>query len=191
MVAGNCTAAMVEKDSAYLELEAAGRERRGAGDGGAGEVEREIPNIDHRYGDGRGEVLGIGVYSARGQKVGLLEPGAEDCGAGERGGEGADRVAERGVHVEEPPGRGLCGDEHVAGGVDLAVMEAGDVTTVDFHVRLPHLHVSGVVQFSPALADGGLMSYKMCDWIDNAVTLQMGHGGGAGLRLPAPGVQGG
>ena len=32
--------------------------------------------------------------------------------------------------------------------------------------------------FSPAIADGTLHSYTMCDWIDNAITLQMGHGEG-------------
>ena len=29
--------------------------------------------------------------------------------------------------------------------------------------------------FSPAIADGTLMGYRMCDWIDNAVSLQMGR----------------
>ena len=32
--------------------------------------------------------------------------------------------------------------------------------------------------FSPAIADGTLLGYQMCDWIDNALALQMGHSTG-------------
>jgi hypothetical protein len=48
---------------------------------------------------------------------------------------------------------------------------------VDFHLDLPALYPSHF-SFSPAIADGPLTEYKMCDWIDNAITLQMGHGAG-------------
>ena len=41
-------------------------------------------------------------------------------------------------------------------------------------MQLPELY-PGSFSFSPAIADGTLDSYHMCDWIDNAVTLQMGH----------------
>jgi hypothetical protein len=51
------------------------------------------------------------------------------------------------------------------------------VYTVDFHVSLPDLYPA-TFSFSPAIAEGTLITYKMCDWIDNAVTLQMGHGEG-------------
>ena len=54
-------------------------------------------------------------------------------------------------------------------------MRAGDRVTVDFHLDLPEL-VSSFFSFSPAIADGTLQAYTMCDWIDNAITLQMGHG---------------
>jgi hypothetical protein len=54
-------------------------------------------------------------------------------------------------------------------------MNAGDRITVDFHIDLPELYPANF-SFSPAIADGTLHSYTMCDWIDNAITLQMGHG---------------
>jgi hypothetical protein len=53
-------------------------------------------------------------------------------------------------------------------------MLPGDVHTVDFHLDLPEWY-PGAFSFSPAIADGTLVSYQMCDWIDNAITLQMGH----------------
>ena len=30
----------------------------------------------------------------------------------------------------------------------------------------------------PAIADGTLLEYRMCDWIDNVIALQMSHSGG-------------
>jgi hypothetical protein len=60
-------------------------------------------------------------------------------------------------------------------GHNLPPMHAGEVRTVDFHLHLPYLYPSHF-SFSPAVADGTLQAYKTCDWIDNALTLQMGHG---------------
>jgi hypothetical protein len=57
-------------------------------------------------------------------------------------------------------------------GFDLPPMNPGDVYTVDFHVQLPQLYPSQF-SFSPAVADGTLDTYSMCDWIDNALALQM------------------
>ena len=71
-------------------------------------------------------------------------------------------------------------------GYELPPMQPGDVHTVDFHVQLPELYPSSF-SFSPAIADGTLISYRMCDWIDNAVALQMGHSEGqiyAYFRMP-------
>jgi len=59
-------------------------------------------------------------------------------------------------------------------GHDLPPMRAGDVNTVDFHIDLPELYPESF-SFSPAIANGTLHSYTMCDWIDNAITVQMGH----------------
>ena len=58
----------------------------------------------------------------------------------------------------------------------LLPMAPGDIHTVDFHVDLPELY-PGNFSISPAVADGPLDGYRMCDWIDNAITLQMAHGG--------------
>jgi hypothetical protein len=54
-------------------------------------------------------------------------------------------------------------------------MAAGEICTVDFHIELPDLYAS-MFSFSPAIADGTLDRYAMCDWIDNAVVLPMEPG---------------
>jgi lipopolysaccharide transport system ATP-binding protein len=61
--------------------------------------------------------------------------------------------------------------------VDLPAMEAGDVVTVDFHLDVPELY-PGDFSFSPAVANGPLDGYEMCDWIENALILPMSHSGG-------------
>jgi hypothetical protein len=44
-------------------------------------------------------------------------------------------------------------------------------------VQLPELYPSAF-SFSPAIADGTLHSYRTCDWVDNAIVLQMGPANG-------------
>jgi hypothetical protein len=43
---------------------------------------------------------------------------------------------------------------------------------VDFHLEIPTLY-STSLSFSPAVANGTLERFGVCDWIDNAVVLQM------------------
>ena len=69
-------------------------------------------------------------------------------------------------------GMDFSGTNTAREGYELPPMQAGDVCTVDFYVDLPELYPASF-SFSPAIADGTLMGYTMCDWIDNAVTLQM------------------
>ncbi|MFB3828141.1 MAG: ABC transporter ATP-binding protein [Bryobacteraceae bacterium] len=171
-------AAMVEKDSAYLKLkkDRAGAERP-AGRIEAPEVAGRIPNIDHRYGDGRAEVLGIALLDENGGEVHLLEPGARLV----------VRISVRakadvplpivGFMMRNHLGLDFTGTNTAREGHELPPMRAGDICTVDFHLEIPELY-PGSFSFSPAIADGTLLGYDMCDWIDNAVAVQMGHGEG-------------
>ena len=54
-------------------------------------------------------------------------------------------------------------------------MRAGDVIAVDFHLELPALYAT-TFSFSPAIADGTLDTYTVCDWIDNALVVPMARG---------------
>ncbi len=180
-------AAMVEKDSAYLGHNLPAPAVRAVGlPGNAPEVADTIPNIDHRYGDGRAELIGIQIYNIHGEPLKLLAPRQRVV----------VRISARVKEAIATPNVGFMLRNHL--GVDfsgtnttrehrnLPPLKAGDVVTVDFHVDLPELYPA-YFSFSPAIADGDLVSYKMCDWIDNAITLQMGHGDGqiyGFLRLP-------
>ncbi len=168
-------AAMSQKDSAYLLLHAGAEERRRAQAGShttrAPEIVESIPNIDHRHGDGRAEVIGIAVLDERGRPVHWLEPNSHI-------------VVRISVRAKEEIGRPMVGfmlRNHL--GVDfsgtntaredheLPPMQPGDIFTVDFHVELPEMYPASF-SFSPAIADGTLVAYQMCDWIDNAIALQ-------------------
>jgi hypothetical protein len=74
-------------------------------------------------------------------------------------------------------GLDFAGTNTTREGHQLPPMRGGDQVTVDFYIDLPDLYPSAF-SFSPAIADGTLHSYTMCDWIDNAITLQMAHGEG-------------
>lgn len=186
MVVAKYLAAMNEKDSAYLHLKRPKPVEGAAGKVHAPEIVESIPNIDHRYGDERAEVIGIAVLDSGGNPVHLLEPGARVI----------VRISVRAKEEIARPIVGFMFRNHLGldfsgtntsrEDVELAPMRPGDIYTVDFHLDLPELY-PGSFSFSPAIADGTLQAYAMCDWIDNAVVLQMGHCEGelyGFLRLP-------
>jgi len=179
-------AAMVEKDSAYFMLKGSPDSARKGPRVRAPEIVEHLPNIDHRYGDRRAELLGIAVLDAQGDPVHLLQPSQRIT----------VRISVRaraevaqpivGFMMRNQIGIDFSGTNTAREGYDLPAMMPDDVYTVDFHLDMPELYPSSF-SFSPAIADGTLLGYKMCDWIDNAIALQMGNSPGeiyGFLRLP-------
>jgi hypothetical protein len=135
-------------------------------------VVETIPNIDHRFGDSRAEIIGIAVLDLAGHPIHLLEPltaivvrisirASEDI-----------TLPIVGFIMRNHMGLDFAGTNTAREGFELPPMAAGDIFTVDFHLQLPELYPSSF-SFSPAIADGTLRSYTTCDWIDNAIVLQM------------------
>ncbi len=131
-----------------------------------------ISNIDHRYGNGKARVLGIGVYGKEGQSVSGVEQGDRIC----------IRISiEFQDNVEQPNigfilrnrlGEDVTGTNVMFEGMRLPAAHAGERLSVDFVMDLPFLH-AGFYYFSPAVADGMLDQYDMCDWIDNACAIEI------------------
>jgi lipopolysaccharide transport system ATP-binding protein len=165
-------AAMAEKDAAYLHHKHNEVPERPAGPCLAPEVVTTIPNIDHRFGDGRAEVLGIAVLDATGVATYLLEPESSILVRISVRALGNLSMPNVGFMLRNHLGLDFAGTNTAREGFELPPMTSGDIYTVDFHLDLPHLYPSAF-SFSPAIADGTLLSYTICDWIDNAVTLQM------------------
>jgi lipopolysaccharide transport system ATP-binding protein len=178
-VVGKYLAAMVDKDTQYLSLKAAKPRPMLVETKTVRPIEviETIPNIDHRHGDGRAEIIGIAVVDFDGQPLPLLQPQSKMI----------VRISMRAKQDIAMPIVGFMMRNHL--GIDFAgtntsreeyelpAMRPNDIYTVDFHLDLPELY-PGSFSFSPAVADGTLISYRMCDWIDNAITLQMSHGEG-------------
>jgi lipopolysaccharide transport system ATP-binding protein len=178
-------AAMNEKDSAYRHHVAEAVEARRAVVQ-APEVVETIPNIDHRYGDGRAEVIGIAVLDKGGAPIHLLEPSSRIVVRISVRAKDYLATPNVGFMLRNQLGIDFSGTNTAREGVELPPMQSGDVYTVDFHVELPELYPAAF-SFSPAIADGGLDRYSMCDWIDNAIALQMSKGQGeiyGYVRLP-------
>ena len=164
-------ASIVQKDAVFLKHSRSGAAKIPAV-AESHQVVRGIPNIDHRYGDARAELLGIAIVDSAGLPIAMLEPGSAII---VRISVMAHERLERpmvGFMLRNHMGVDFAGTNTAREGFDLPPMNPGDVYTVDFHVQLPQLYPSQF-SFSPAVADGTLASYVMCDWIDNAIALQM------------------
>ena len=170
LVVSQYLAAMSEKDRVYQAREFSAEEARVLP--APQEIVEEIPNIDHRFGDARAEVIGITVLDAQGARVGLLQPNSTIVvRISVRAKENLDRPIV-GFMFRNHLGVDFAGTNTARERQDLPPMLAGDVCTVDFYLDLPALYASSF-SFSPAIANGSLEHYSMCDWIDNAVVLQM------------------
>ncbi len=168
---------MMEKDSAYLKLKNAHERPVGRSAVIAPEVVETIPNVDFRHGNKTAEVIGIALLNPSGSPIGVLEPG----------GQAILRISVRasqdvaspivGFMVRNHLGIDFSGTNTARESFDLPPMAPGDVFTVDFHLTVPELYPSHF-SFTPAIANGTLHGYEVCDWIDNALTVQMGASDG-------------
>ncbi len=177
---------MVEKDAAYLKLQREAGRPAGAVPVVAPEVVESIPNIDFRYGNKAAEVIGIAVLDASGQPVGLVEPASRILVRVSVRARAALPSPIVGFMLRNHLGIDFSGTNTAREGFDLPPMAPGDIYTVDFHLTVPELYPAHF-SLSPAIANGTLRGYEMCDWIDNAVTVQMAPSDGeiyGYVRLP-------
>src|SRR5215510_2789149 len=131
-----------------------------------------VPNIDHRYGNAKARVCGVGVYNREGYSAAAVEQGDRIC----------VRISvEFHNDVEHPNvgfmlrnrlGQDVTGTNVMFEGERLPAAHPGDRLSVGFIMDLPFLH-AGFYYFSPAVADGTLDQYEMCDWIDNACAIEV------------------
>src|SRR5439155_956506 len=76
-----------------------------------------------------------------------------------------------GFIVRNRLGEDVTGTNATFEGLQLPPARAGDRISVDFVLDLPLLQ-QGFYYFSPAVADGTLDQYDICDWIDNACAIE-------------------
>jgi lipopolysaccharide transport system ATP-binding protein len=131
-----------------------------------------IPNVDHRHGDGRAQILGIAILNEYSEPLHLMMPRSRI----------AIRITFRANQDLARPAVGFMLRNHLGldftdtdtdrEGHSLSTMREGEVSTVDFTLDIPEFY-PGAFSFSPSISDGSI-----CDWIDNAITVQMARGDG-------------
>jgi ABC-type polysaccharide/polyol phosphate transport system ATPase subunit len=171
-VVSNYLAAMTAKDSSYQLRHSSEPGAPHPDSAGAPEIVQTIPNIDHRRGDGRAQVIGIAVLNEHGQPLQLLTPETRIL---IRISVQAKQEVTRpivGFVLRNQSGLEFSGTSTAREGYPLAALRAGEILTVDFYVDLPELYPAAF-SFSPSISDGTLASCTVCDWIDNAIALQM------------------
>jgi lipopolysaccharide transport system ATP-binding protein len=164
--------AMAQKDQAYVKLHA---EHTAVEQAPPSVDEIVLPNVDYRYGDGRGEVLGIGLFNESGSQVYLLDPDTTiivKIGARAKAHLVLPNV---GFMLRDHMGVDFAGTNTTREGYQLPAMRPGEEVVVEFHLQIPQLFAS-TFSFSPAIADGTLDTYAVCDWVDNALVVQMSRG---------------
>ena len=170
VVVSKYLAAMTAKDSAYRSHEAP--VPHPPVETAPPELLESIPNIDHRFGDGRGEILGIGAFSPDGAPLASLQPSSTMVvRVSVRAKANLDRPIV-GFMFRNHLGVDFAGTNTAREGYELPPLPMGATCTVDFYIDLPTVYAS-LFSFSPAIADGTLEHYAICDWIDNALVLPM------------------
>ncbi len=140
---------------------------------GEGEIDpaEDIPNVDHRYGDGRACIEGLALRDPEGRPLGAPTPGQElrlVITARCRSSLPAPIV---GFTLRNRLGEILTATNSTHEGSALPALDSGERVSVEFALRWPRF-ASGTFSISPAIADGDLERHTMSDWIDNALVVE-------------------
>lgn len=171
-------AAMVQKDSEYRKHaseEASPEKRAATAPVVAPEVVRKIPNVDFRYGNRAAEILGIAILNEDGEELALLPQKAPIIVRISLQAHADVSMPIVGFLMRNHLGVELAGTNTALEEIELPAFSPGDIYTLDFHLQLPELYPAHF-SFTPAVSNGTLEAYEVCDWIENAVTLQAEKG---------------
>ena len=174
-------AAMTDRENRYAaKSESAGAAEPATAALGVGERKSvpfvaSIPNVDHRYGDGRAEILGIAILNEYAEPVHLMMPQSRILIRISFRANGDLLRPAVGFMLRNHLGLDFTGTDTDREGHSMLPMRKGDVSTVDFFLDIPEFY-PGTFSFSPSVSDSSTGQNSVCDWIDNAVTVQMARG---------------
>ena len=146
--------------------------------------------VTRRHGDGRAEVLGISVMDDREHPIDALRTPARLLVRVSVRATEAVRLPIVGLLIRTEAGVDFTGANTASEGVEMPPLEPGQVATVDFRLRLPEL-ASGRYAFAPAICDGTLLDFSICDLAEDAAELRVLPGDvpvRGYMRIPCAGV---
>ena len=136
------------------------------------EIIDNIPNVDHRFGNRRAEILGIAITEANGKPIVTMAPDSTIVvRISARANEDLNKPV-IGVTIRDQRGVDIAGANTESEDQPLPPMSMGDIYTIDFHLDIPSLYTESL-SFSPAIANGSTERHAICDWVDNAIVLEM------------------
>ena len=174
-------AAMVSKDDRYRKQQSAAVEprtnelRETQTPVTAPELVERIPNIDFRYGNRAAEIIGVAVLNEDGEELALLPQAATIIVRVSLRANADVAMPIVGFLIRNHLGIELAGTNTALEEVELPPFSAGDLYTIDFHLQLPELYPAHF-SFTPAISNGTLEAFEVCDWVDNAISLQAEKG---------------
>jgi homopolymeric O-antigen transport system ATP-binding protein len=171
-------AAMVNKDDRYRKQQAGTRTnevRETQTPITAPELVERIPNIDFRYGNRAAEIIGIAVLNEDGEELALLPQASTIIVRISLRANADVAMPIVGFLIRNHLGIELAGTNTALEEVELPSFSAGDIYTIDFHLQLPELYPANF-SFTPAISNGTLEAFEVCDWVDNAISLQAEKG---------------
>jgi ABC-type polysaccharide/polyol phosphate transport system ATPase subunit len=142
----------------------------------------------HRYGDGRATITGAEITDAEGGRVRLLEPRRP----------AVVRLTFRfnqtvpspiaGFLLRNSRGENIFGTNTAR--EDYPLSELRGENTVDFHFIAPEI-APGRYFISVAVADGNIEDFAVCDYIEDAIEVEVAAGGWTGpgyMKIPCAGI---
>ncbi len=143
-----------------------------------------------RHGDGRAEVLGISVMDDREQPIDAVRTPARLLVRVSVRAREAIRLPIIGIMLCTGEGVDFTGANTASEELEVPPLEPGQTATVDFRIRLPELAPRRFT-FAPAICEGTLLDFTVCDLVEEAAAIQVLPGEAAVtgyMRIPCAGV---
>jgi len=169
-------AAMVEKDSTYLQNKAGtGAKRTSAEPVRAPEVVETIPTSTTVTAMAAPKCWASRFWTSRAGRFTCSTPGLTSWFASGVRAKEEVPLPMVGFMLRNQLGMDFSGTNTAREGHDAGAHATRRHLYGGFLSRAAGAVIRHRFSFSPAVADGTLLGYRMCDWIDNAVVLQMGR----------------
>lgn len=138
----------------------------------AGSFQLKVPNIDHRFGNGKATIQGIELTDRTGTQTSVLDHESHLLVRLIIRFDAPVEFPLVGITLRDRLGVDISATNTDILGRQLPSAQAGQVYQCTFDLTLPWLQ-NGIYSISPAVADGLLEAHVMCDWIDNALTFEV------------------
>jgi ABC-type polysaccharide/polyol phosphate transport system ATPase subunit len=136
------------------------------------EVVLGIPADCLRHGEGGAEILGVRACDELGRVVEAVRTPSWLLVRVSAKATGPVRFPIVGVQLRTDQGVDFAGTNTTREDVRLPEMRDGDICTVDFRFQLPEIAASRIT-VTPAIADGKLLEFRLCDMVEDAVVVRV------------------